>query len=263
MQTRNGIWNLENVDLTQLVEDKAYEFRSVWSPPKINGGTGLRGNPVARLPLRMTEAPHVQQRAPRWPDRATMVAYVRFLLLFCVLFFLSYFATQWIAPPPRAGFHLYFEWERNIPLVPWMIWPYLTLLTVFSVPAVQFMPSEISQLSKQSSFCLLIGGLCFLAFPCVAGFPETTISGFYGVMFEALHSIDTPQNLVPSLHVAFSALILMQARAVSSDSLRLFYGAWLTLMMVCVVLTHQHHLADVLAGCGLAVAARRLFPISL
>ena len=47
LQTRHGIWNIENLDLTQLVEDKAYEFLFVWSPLKIKGGTGSPGNPVA------------------------------------------------------------------------------------------------------------------------------------------------------------------------------------------------------------------------
>lgn len=47
LQTRHGIWNLENMDLTQLVADKAYEFLFVWSPLKIKGGTGSPGNPVA------------------------------------------------------------------------------------------------------------------------------------------------------------------------------------------------------------------------
>ena len=47
MQTRHGIWNLENMDLTKLVADKAYEFLFVWSPLKIKGGTGSPGNPVA------------------------------------------------------------------------------------------------------------------------------------------------------------------------------------------------------------------------
>jgi kynurenine formamidase len=47
MMTRNGIWNLENMDLSQLVADKAYEFLFVWSPLKIKGGTGSPGNPVA------------------------------------------------------------------------------------------------------------------------------------------------------------------------------------------------------------------------
>jgi kynurenine formamidase len=47
MMTRSGIWNLENLDLSQLVADKAYEFLFAWSPLKIKGGTGSPGNPVA------------------------------------------------------------------------------------------------------------------------------------------------------------------------------------------------------------------------
>lgn len=47
LQTKRGIWNLENLDLTQLVADKAYEFLFVWSPLKIKGGTGSPGNPIA------------------------------------------------------------------------------------------------------------------------------------------------------------------------------------------------------------------------
>ena len=47
LQTRDGIWNIENLDLSQLVEDKAYEFLFVWAPLKIKGGTGSPGNPVA------------------------------------------------------------------------------------------------------------------------------------------------------------------------------------------------------------------------
>lgn len=47
LQTRLGIWNIENLDLTQLVADEAYEFLFVWSPLKMKGATGSPGNPVA------------------------------------------------------------------------------------------------------------------------------------------------------------------------------------------------------------------------
>jgi kynurenine formamidase len=47
MQTRRGIWNIENLDLNQLVEDQAYEFLFVWAPLKMKGATGSPGNPVA------------------------------------------------------------------------------------------------------------------------------------------------------------------------------------------------------------------------
>jgi kynurenine formamidase len=47
MLTKRGIWNIENLDLTQLVEDQAYEFLFVWAPLKLKGATGSPGNPVA------------------------------------------------------------------------------------------------------------------------------------------------------------------------------------------------------------------------
>ena len=47
LQTKRGIWNLENIDLSQLVADRAYEFLFVWSPLKMKGATGSPGNPVA------------------------------------------------------------------------------------------------------------------------------------------------------------------------------------------------------------------------
>jgi kynurenine formamidase len=47
LMTKRGIWNLENLDFSQLLADKAYEFLFVWSPLKIKGGTGSPGNPIA------------------------------------------------------------------------------------------------------------------------------------------------------------------------------------------------------------------------
>ncbi|HEX9648869.1 MAG TPA: cyclase family protein [Alphaproteobacteria bacterium] len=47
MMPKRGIWNLENMDLSQLVADQAYEFLFAWSPLKIKGGTGSPGNPIA------------------------------------------------------------------------------------------------------------------------------------------------------------------------------------------------------------------------
>ncbi len=47
MLTQRGIWNLENLDFSQLVADKAYEFLFVWSPLKMKSATGSPGNPIA------------------------------------------------------------------------------------------------------------------------------------------------------------------------------------------------------------------------
>ena len=45
--TKRGVWNIENLDLTQLVEEGVSEFLFVWAPLKMKGATGSPGNPIA------------------------------------------------------------------------------------------------------------------------------------------------------------------------------------------------------------------------
>lgn len=47
LQTKRGIWGMENLDLSKLIADKVYEFLFVYAPLKIKGATGSPGNPVA------------------------------------------------------------------------------------------------------------------------------------------------------------------------------------------------------------------------
>jgi kynurenine formamidase len=44
---RNGIYNLENLDLEQLAKDKIYEFAFIFAPLPLKGATGSPGNPIA------------------------------------------------------------------------------------------------------------------------------------------------------------------------------------------------------------------------
>src|SRR5690606_32586627 len=42
-----GIYNLENVDLSELAADEVYEFAFIFAPMKLKGATGAPGNPIA------------------------------------------------------------------------------------------------------------------------------------------------------------------------------------------------------------------------
>lgn len=42
-----GIYNLENLDLSELAADQVYEFAFIYSPIKLVGATGAPGNPIA------------------------------------------------------------------------------------------------------------------------------------------------------------------------------------------------------------------------
>jgi kynurenine formamidase len=45
--TKNGIFNHENLDFSELIKDKISEFVYVFSPLRIKGGTGSAGRPIA------------------------------------------------------------------------------------------------------------------------------------------------------------------------------------------------------------------------
>lgn len=44
---RNGIYHLENLDLSELAAEKIYEFAFVFCPLRLKGATGSPGNPIA------------------------------------------------------------------------------------------------------------------------------------------------------------------------------------------------------------------------
>jgi kynurenine formamidase len=47
LMNRNGVYNLENLDLEALAADRVYEFAFVFAPLKLKGATGSPGNPIA------------------------------------------------------------------------------------------------------------------------------------------------------------------------------------------------------------------------
>jgi kynurenine formamidase len=44
---KSGVYNLENLDTSELAGDKVYEFAFIFAPLKLKGATGSPGNPIA------------------------------------------------------------------------------------------------------------------------------------------------------------------------------------------------------------------------
>jgi hypothetical protein len=44
---KNGIFNHENLDFTELIRDGVYEFAYVFVPVPLKGATGSPGSPIA------------------------------------------------------------------------------------------------------------------------------------------------------------------------------------------------------------------------
>jgi membrane-associated phospholipid phosphatase len=93
------------------------------------------------------------------------------------------------------------------------------------------------------------------------GFSPALMTGMLTPLFDLMTAVDTPHNLVPSLHVTFAALILLGCAERASRPLAWIYRLWLAVMSASTLFVHQHHLLDVATGLGLAAAVRRVFPL--
>ncbi|MEZ7817559.1 MAG: phosphatase PAP2 family protein, partial [Flavobacteriales bacterium] len=172
-------------------------------------------------------------------------------VLLCSVF---YFSSNCIAETFLSHHRLYLECEKDIPQVPGMILFYQSyfLLVVLSFIRAKSAKS-IRALSITMMASSLIACTIFLLFPGELGFSRTmNIQGFES-MFEALHRMDKPHNLYPSLHITFSSIsafaLMKQTKQKRFKALLIL---WVMAISLSVILTHQHHLFDIATGFVLA-----------
>ena len=181
--------------------------------------------------------------------------YFYWLLWISVAFFTVYPTCNWVTNQRADALGLYFSAELNIPFVPQFVWAYLSLYLLFLIPPFFLIHQRMNILGRQLIAVTLFCGLVFLLLPTQLGFERTIPADpFYSALFANLFAIDLPHNMVPSLHVAFSALILFTLlRDSRSAAAKAIFGAWLVLICASTIFVHQHHLLDV--ATGLLVAA--------
>lgn len=156
-------------------------------------------------------------------------------------------------------YHFFWQWELAAPLVPAMILIYISLYLLMLTPLFLCQPEQMRPLGRALAIASLVGGSVFLLFPAELGFPRTVPQSAFGGFFRILHSVDRPHNLFPSLHVAFSALIVMSVQPNLGPRGRAVMALWLVLICISVVLVRQHHVPDILGGFALAWAINRFY----
>jgi membrane-associated phospholipid phosphatase len=197
-------------------------------------------------------------RVPQLPASGIWRIYAYWSFWISVAFFTVYPLCNWLSARRNSTLELYIATELNVPFVPEFVWVYLSLYVLFLIPPFTLDSVRLQILGTQLVAATVFCGLIFILLPAKLGFerivPDTP---FYSELFTNLFSIDLPHNMVPSLHVVFSALILLAA----SDGPRprpakVFFIGWLVLICVSTILVHQHHLLDVVTGLFVAMMFR-------
>jgi len=169
------------------------------------------------------------------------------------LFLIVYGVCNWITSRRSGVGVFYFQWERSIPFVPFMVLPYMSIDLFFvAAPFLCRTNRELLTFSRRITAAILIAGICFLLFPLRFAFPRPHANGWIGAIFDWFRGIDAPYNLFPSLHAAlWLFLVNIYARHLRGIFLA-GAMAWFALIALSPVLTYQHHIIDIGAGFMLA-----------
>ena len=127
-----------------------------------------------------------------------------------VAFFAVYPTCNWLTSLRGDYFSLYLPIELNVPFVPEFIVFYLSMYVLFAMPPFFLRVPELTALGKQLIVGTLVSGLIFLLVPTRLGFTRQIPDGeLLAPVYVKMFSVDLPHNMVPSLHVVFTALIAL------------------------------------------------------
>ena len=170
-----------------------------------------------------------------------------------VLFLVVYSGCNWITGQRSQVGSFYFQWERAIPFVPFMILPYMSIdLFFIAAPFLCRTEEELRIFSRRVIAAILIAGFCFLLFPLRFAFPRPHASGWLGAVFDWFRGVDLPFNLFPSLHAALLLLLVDVYARNLRGVLLLAVMSWFFLIALSPLLTYQHHVIDIVGGFVLA-----------
>ncbi len=167
---------------------------------------------------------------------------------------------------PYSEQHLLpFTWiDRNTPLVPYSIFIYISEYFYFAFVYILLKNSDnINKYLYSFFFLQAVSCTFFMIYPTVyprADYPiPTDLPHYVQATWAWLHSVDTPGNCFPSLHVSSVYLSALVFWTDGQKKLFWFTFVWSTFIALSTLTTKQHYVADIVSGLGLAILFYRWF----
>ncbi len=174
-----------------------------------------------------------------------------------VLFSVVFYGVDYFTTLRDNYFGLYLAWEQQIPYVPQAYPVYYSIIFLpFFVPVYVKSADLIQAWGIRMAACVVVAAVFFLLFPAKLGYPPTSDPA-WELVEEITPFIVGRHNLMPSLHVAFTCVIVATLWPHQQDFERAVFVIWAFLLSLSTLLTHAHHVLDVLAGLLLGFLAHR------
>ena len=176
---------------------------------------------------------------------AILREFARASVFLLVVFAVVFYGADFIAGERSQRLKVDFEWESAIPFHPAAYAVYFSVfLLPFLLPFVVREVREIRRWRTRSAIAIAIAGLVFVLAPAELGYPPR--GG--GWLSELAAIVCGRYNLLPSLHVALTLVIIGSLWPDLARRGRWRVALWGAALALSTLLTHQHHVLDVAAG---------------
>lgn len=193
---------------------------------------------------------------PGWP-------FLRFAWLLSAIngvwFGFVYGGCDWITAHRSLRVPIHLPIELSIPLIPGAVLAYMSLYLLFLAgPFIVRERREFTALISALALATLVGGMGFLLVPSHAAFAPPGDLGVWTSLFNFADRLNLDYNMVPSLHVALSVCCVAAFARHASRTGRALLWLWATVIALSTLLTHQHHVVDVITGWAVGIGAYRV-----
>jgi membrane-associated phospholipid phosphatase len=141
--------------------------------------------------------------------------------------------------------------DLKIPFVPWMTVVYLSIdLLLLAGPFILRTRREFRAAIAMLAVAIAVGGVCFLLIPADLAYAPVLENevGIWTGAFHLADAVNLTYNLVPSLHVALTVACIAAFTTQAGPRGKALMWLWGAAIAISTVLTHQHHLLDVVSG---------------
>lgn len=153
---------------------------------------------------------------------------------------------------------LAFPFESQIPFYP--AWSVIYLSINLLLFLALFIFREWKPLAAFAIILLIetiIGGLCFIIFPCKLIYLPVSIDGNFSAFVYTAKFFSMNDNYFPSLHTAFALTAMFSYSRYCSKIVKVGLYIWACAIPLSTLFIHEHQIADLIAGCILALIAHR------
>jgi protein-tyrosine phosphatase/membrane-associated phospholipid phosphatase len=177
------------------------------------------------------------------------------------LFVIVYGGANWVTSKRSDVGVIQFEWEAAIPVLPWMIVPYMSIDLFFIASFfVCRSKSELRIHGLRMLLATVLAPICFLLVPMKLAATRPEMGGVPGFLHDLLKLGDQPYNLYPSLHVTYLLLLWPLYHRYTRGVFNAVLHIWFGLVLLSVLFVHQHHFIDMIGGAALAITILYVIP---